>query len=210
MSSTSVTESTIHEIIGWGGEILVRGLSREQFFQLASHHPELRMERESNGNILIMTPVKGGSGFRENNLAYYLTDWCKRRQSGMVFSPSTGFDLPDGSIKSPDVAWISQEKLAQLTPEQLEEEFVKVVPDFIVELRSQSDPLAKLQDKIATTWIVNGVRLAWLIDPYGERVYVYRPEGGPEVIDGFDRDISGENVLPGFRMGLQEFKLLNK
>jgi Uma2 family endonuclease len=210
MASTAITGSAIHEIIEWGGEILVRGLSKEQFYQLAAQYPELRMEREKNGNILFMTPVKGGSGLRGNNLSYYLTDWCKKQKQGTIFSPSTGFDLPGGSIKSPDIAWISSEKMAQLSPEQIEKEFINVVPDFVAELRSESDPLSKLQNKMAKTWIANGVRLAWLIDPYEEKVHIYRADGSIEVVSDFDRQLSGESVLAEFQLDLSEFKLLGK
>ena len=126
----------------------------------------------------------------------------------MVFSPSTGFDLPDGSTKSPDVAWISKEKTEQLYTQQIEEKFISIIPDFIAELRSKSDQLKKLQKKVKETWIKNGVRLAWLIDPYEEKAYIYRADGSREVITGFDRQLSGEEVLPGFVLDLSRFRLL--
>lgn len=190
--------------------MVVKGLSKQQFYQLAEHHPELLMEREKNGDICIMTPVKGGSGFRENNLSYYLTDWAKKHEQGMVFSPSTGFDLPDGSVKSPDVAWISNEKVAHLQSQQIEEEFISIVPDFVAELRSKSDKLKKLQKKMKETWIKNGVRLAWLINPYEEKAYIYRGNGSKEVLPGFGRQLSGEDVLPGFALDLSQFRLFGR
>lgn len=202
--------SPIQEIVEFGGEVVVKGLSKQQFLQLSEHHPGLLMEREKNGDICIMTPVKGGSGFRENNLSYYLTDWAKKHEQGMVFSPSTGFDLPDGSVKSPDVAWISNEKVAHLQSQQIEEEFISIVPDFVAELRSKSDKLKKLQKKMKETWIKNGVRLAWLIDPYEEKAYIYRASGSKETRTGFDQELSGEDVLPGFALGLSQFRLLGK
>ncbi|MCB0582062.1 MAG: Uma2 family endonuclease [Phaeodactylibacter sp.] len=202
--------SPIQEIVELGGEVIVKGLSKQQFCKLAEHYPELLMEREKNGTIYIMTPVKGGSGFRESKLSYYLTDWAVKEGRGMVFSPSTGFDLPDGATKSPDVAWVSSEKMAQLRPEQVEEEFIPAVPDFVAELRSKSDRLKKLQKKMKETWIKNGVRLAWLIDPYEEKAYIYRADGSREAVAGFDRQLSGEEVLPGFVLALSEFRLLGK
>ncbi|MCB0567841.1 MAG: Uma2 family endonuclease [Phaeodactylibacter sp.] len=210
MASTASTAglSPIQEIVELGGEVVVKGLSKQQFLKLAEHYPELLMEREKNGNICIMTPVKGGSGFRENTLSYYLTDWAIKQEQGMVFSPSTGFDLPDGSTKSPDVAWISKEKTEQLYTQQIEEKFISIIPDFIAELRSKSDQLKKLQKKVKETWIKNGVRLAWLIDPYEEKAYIYRADGSREVITGFDRQLSGEEVLPGFVLDLSKFRLL--
>lgn len=209
MSPAVFAKSAIQEITEWGGEVLVKGLRKDQFYQLTARHPELLMEREKNGDIRIMTPVKGGSGLRENNLSYYLMDWCKKQKQGMAFSPSTGFDLPDGSIKSPDASWISEEKMAQLSPEKIENEYIKVVPDFVVELRSESDSIVKLRNKMSDTWIANGVRLGWLMDPYEEKVHIYREDGSIEIVSGFDKRLSGETVLPGFNLELSEFKLLS-
>lgn len=202
--------SPIQEIVELGGEVIVKGLSKQQFCKLAEHYPELLMEREKNGTIYIMTPVKGGSGFRENKLSYYLTDWSLKKEQGMVFSPSTGFDLPDGSTKFPDTAWISSEKSERLNTTTVEEEFISIIPDFIAELRPKSDDLKKLQKKMKETWIKNGVRLAWLIDPYEEKAYIYRADGSQEVIADFGQQLSGEDVAPGFVLDLSEFRLLGK
>ncbi|MCB9347288.1 MAG: Uma2 family endonuclease [Lewinellaceae bacterium] len=200
----------IQEIVELGGEIIVKGLSRQQFYELVERHPELLMEREKNGNISLMTPVKGGSGIRENKLSLRVGNFCEQHLGGQAFSPSTGFNLPDGSTKSPDVAWVSSQKMAQLRPEQIEEEFILAVPDFVAELRSKSDKLKKLKKKMEETWIGNGVRLAWLIDPYEEKAYIYRRNGGKEVVSGFDGQLSGEDVLPGFVLNLSEFRLFGK
>ena len=126
----------------------------------------------------------------------------------MVFSPSTGFDLPDGSTRSPDIAWIGPEKLHELSAEALENEFFSLVPDFVAELRSKSDALPRLQAKMTEAWIANGVRLAWLIDPYEEKAWIYRQDGSVEVVEGFDKKLSGEDLLPGFELALGEFRLL--
>ncbi len=210
-STTSEKQSfPFPEILQFGGEVIVRGLTKKQFIKIAGSYPEFQMERETNGDITIMAPVKGGSGIRENNLSTRVKMWQLQTKNGEVFSPSTGFDLPDGATKSPDVAWVSSEKMAQLTPKQVEETYIPVVPDFIGEVRSKSDVLKKLQDKMLNTWAANGVRLGWLIDPYDERVYVYKPEGLIEIVVGFDKKISGEDVLPGFELELQEFKLYGK
>jgi len=111
MATITTTKSVFQEIVELGGEMIAKGLSKKQFYQLTARYPELLMEREKDGNITIMAPVLGGSGRRENDLSYYVTDWSKRQKQGMVFSPSTGFDLPDGTTKSPDVAWLSRNKV---------------------------------------------------------------------------------------------------
>ncbi|TAK35424.1 MAG: Uma2 family endonuclease [Saprospiraceae bacterium] len=198
------------EVVEFGGEFVLRGMSKAAFIQISRRHPDLRMEREKNGDITIMAPVKGGSSIRENRLCTRVTNWRDKTKNGEVFNPSGGFDLPDGATKCPDVAWVSSEKMAQLTPEQVEDEFIPIVPDFIGEVRSKSDRLKRLQEKMLNTWVSNGVRLGWLIDPYDERVYVYREDGLFEVVKGFDNKISGEEVMPGFELDLSEFRLYGK
>ena len=173
-STTGSYLSPMQEIIELGGTVSVSGLSREQFFNLAARYPELLMEREKNGNITIMTPVKGGSGFRENTLSYHITHWNKTFEEGLVFSPSTGFNLPDSSTKSPDVAWISSEQMQQLSPNSIEEEFISVVPDFISEIRSKTAKLVRLKEKKRQNGMENGVEMAWQIDPYKEKVHMYQ------------------------------------
>ena len=116
-------------------------------------------------------------------------------KKGESFSPTTGFDLPDGSTRSPDASWVNQEKMDSMTGEQIENEFIPVVPDFIVELRSKSDRLKKVKEKMEKSWIANGVKLAWLIDPYKEKAYIYRIDGSIETITDFNQKLSGENIL---------------
>lgn len=196
------------EIFDLGGTCTIEGLSKEQFKHIAMRYPELQMEREPNGNINIMAPIKGGSGIRENKLNRRIGNWCEQHLGGETFSPSTGFDLPDGSTRSPDAAWVNQEKMDSLTGAQIENEFIPVVPDFIVELRSKSDRLKKVKEKMEKTWIANGVKLAWLIDPYQEKAYIYRTDGSIEIITDFNQKLSGEDVLVGFELDLSEFRVL--
>ena len=129
-----------------GGNLLVKGLDKNGFIALCGAYPELLMERDENGKITIISPVFGGSGFRESILNHRVRDWCEKHGKGQVGSSQIGFDLPDGSTRSPDTSWISEERLAELTPDQIEKRFIPVVPDFIVELRSASDSLKKLKN----------------------------------------------------------------
>lgn len=202
------TRSPLEEIAFLGPMILDRYFSKKEFTMLSGRFPDLQMERKKNGKIVIMSPVKAGSGHRESMVIFFLTLWWYQTRLGKTYSSSTGIELPDGAIKSPDCAWVSPERLAQTTPEEEEEAFLLVVPDFIVEVRSQSDRLAALKRKMTNTWMKNGVRLAWLIDPYSEKVYIYRQDGGSEIVKGFSgKKISGENILPGMELPLDELKL---
>jgi Uma2 family endonuclease len=193
-------------ILATGSLYSERALSKAEFLLISERFPELRMERESNGKITVMSPVKKGTGKRESNLHGFLFMWNYQTKAGELYSSSTGFDLPDGSTKSPDVAWISAEKAALAKPKD-DENFVTIVPDFVAEVRSSSDRLTKLQKKMENTWMKNGVQLGWLIDPYKEQVFVYRKGVKTEVVNGFSNTkLSGENVLPGFELNLEEFK----
>lgn len=193
-----------HQVLELGGEFIIRGLNKAQFIELSQANPNLRMEREVNGEILIMSPVKGGSGFRENRLATDVTNWSDAQENGMVFSSSTGFDMPSGATKSPDVAWICEDKLNQLTEASFENEFVQVIPDFVIEVRSATDALKKLKAKMGNVWMAGGVRLGWLIDAKKKTVWIYRPNKSVEKIEGFDKVLSGEEVLPEFSFALSK------
>ena len=199
------TINPIREIAELGPLILDKALSIEEFAALSARYPDLRMEREKSGKITIMSPVKFGSGNRESIPLIYLGAWWLLKKSGKPFSASAGFKLPDGAIKSPDCGWISDERLAQ-SPDQ--EVFLPVMPDFIVEVRSQTDRLAKLKKKMKNVWIKNGVRLAWLIDPYAEKAYVYRANGEVETVAGFEgKKLTGEEVMPGMELPLEELRI---
>lgn len=181
-------------------------VSRETFLALAERYPDLAMERDKNGITIIMSPVKRGSGKREFTLSGFLFMWNRQHRFGEAYSPSSGFDLPDGAFKQPDAAWISNERLAQ-APDAGEEAFITAVPDFVAEIRSGTDRLKKLQTKMTEVWMANGVRLAWLIDPYEEKVYLYRAGRDVEILEGFaGKKLSGEDVLPGFELPLDEMR----
>ena len=183
-----------------------RPLSKSEFTQLAERYPKLRMERDPDGTTILISPVKKGSGRRESSLHGLIFLWNYHKGNGEVYGPNGTYDLPNGATKMPDVSWISPERLAG-EPED-EESFIHIVPDFVAEIRSASDRLSKLQQKMKETWIANGVRLAWLIDPYEERAYIYREgQAEPEIVEGFsDRSLSGETVMPEFSLPLEKMK----
>lgn len=180
-------------------------LSDEEFFELCMANPDLNVERDKHKNIIIMSPITMLSGIFENELSFQLTLWNRQYQKGIVFSPSTGFTLPDTSILSPDVSWLLIEKWESLADAE-KNKFAKVVPDFIGEIRSKSDRLKDLKAKMED-WIANGVQLAWLLDPKNEEAYIYRADGSIDQVKGYDQMLSGEDVLRGFELDLAKFKV---
>lgn len=181
-------------------------LSWESFVALAEQYPKLTLERDKNGITAIMSPVRRGSGKRESTLLILIGAWYYAHHSGELHGPSSGFILPDGAFRQPDAAWISNERLEAAKPVN-EEEFISIVPDFVAEIRSGTDRLKKLQTKMEEVWMANGVRLAWLIDPYDEKAYIYRDGKAVETVEGFSgKKLSGEAVLPGFELPLDEMR----
>ncbi|MCP9236242.1 Uma2 family endonuclease [Lewinella sp. JB7] len=160
----------------------------------------MHAELEVDGRLKIMSPVGGLSGNRENEFNADLTLYA-RAQGGKAFSASTGFRLPDGSIRSPDAAYLSDAQLSQLSPEQFEK-FIPAGPVFIIEVLSVSDGLREAETKMRDTWIANGVRLAWLADVDNQRLWIYRADHSVELVSPLDRTITGEDVLPGFTFDL--------
>lgn len=180
-------------------------LSKEEFWAFCSLNPDLIVERERDGQITIISPVGFKTGERENILNAYLTIWAIENGLGTTTSPSTGFTLPSGEVKSSDASWISDDRLNGVEPDDLDR-FPELVPDFIVEIRSKSDNLKPLQRKMQDAWMANGVRLGWLIDVKGDQVFIYRADGSVEVIAELTGLISGEDVLPGFGFDLNRLR----
>lgn len=178
-----------------------RKLSLPEFAIFCAQNPDLVVEREADGKIIIMTPVGFLSGRRESRLIAYLTIWCIENGRGDTASSSTGFTLPNGSVRSPDAVWISDERIAHLTEEELEG-FPLLVPDFVAEIRSKSDDDRPLDKKMRETWMEQGVRLGWLIDTYLGEVRIYREDSTVEVLPIENTILSGEEIMPDFTFDL--------
>jgi Uma2 family endonuclease len=174
-------------------------LTREQFFRLCEINRDLRLERTAKGDIIVMPPTGGRTGARNQRLCTQLGRWADGDSSGVAFDSSTGFDLPNGAVRSPDAAWVRRARLASLTSEQ-KEEFLPLCPDFVVELLSPSDSLPMTQEKMAD-YLANGAQLGWLIDPRERRVHVYRVGVAVEIVDNASQ-LSGEPLLTGFVLDL--------
>ncbi|UOQ68261.1 Uma2 family endonuclease [Hymenobacter volaticus] len=185
---------------------VLANMSDDEFFDFCQLNSDLRIERTANHEILLMSPTGSRSGKRNARLAFQLGKWCEQHPNlGEYFDSNTGFTLPDTSVLSPDASWVSAEKWNALTTEQ-QDKFAPVCPEFVVELKSSSDSTKTLQAKMLD-WLRNGVQLAWLVVPETETAYIYRPgQPEPEVVQGFDNELSGEDILPGFRLRLAELR----
>ena len=175
------------------------GLTDEQFYRLCSNNRDWQFERNAKGELIIMPPVGGVSGNREADLITEVNIWNRQTKLGKVFSSSTIFRLPNGGDRSPDVAWVKLEKWESLTEEQ-QEKFPPICPDFVIELRSRTDSLKSLQEKMQE-YINSGLKLGWLINPQDEEVEVYRCNKQMELIK-LPASLSGEDILPGFILDL--------
>ncbi|MEH2444877.1 MAG: Uma2 family endonuclease [Nostoc sp.] len=176
-------------------------LTDDQFFQMCQKNRDYRFERTASGELLIMPPTGSDTGRRNVKITSQLDIWNSETNLGEVFDSSTGFTLPNGAERSPDASWVKVERWNALTPEQ-QEKFAPICPDFVVELRSRTDSLKELQEKMQE-YIENGAQLGWLIDRKNKRVEIYRLGKDVEILDN-PASLSGENVLPGFVLDLQQ------
>ncbi len=175
-------------------------LTDEQFYELCRKNPDVKFERNAKGELIIMPPTGGGTGNRNVEIATDFVIWNRQTRLGMCFDSSTCFKLPNGANRSPDVAWIAQDRWDALTPEE-QEKFPPIAPDFILELMSPSDTLRDSQDKMQE-YMENQVKLGWLINRKTRRVEIYRQGQAVEILES-PTTLSGENVLPGFILNLQ-------
>ena len=174
-------------------------MSREQFFQFCQLNSDLRIERNAEGSITVMTPAGGETGARGLFLSAALYRWAEEDGTGVAFDSSTGFDLPNGAMRAPDAAWVLRSRLARLSSGE-KERFLPLCPDFVIELLSPSDSRAAARRKMEE-YRANGARLGWLIDPARQQVAVYRADGSLEQRTEPDV-VTGETVLPGFSLDL--------
>ena len=175
-------------------------MTDEQFFEFCQINRDLHIERNQFGEISIMPPTGSETGNREGNIFGQLWLWSEQDGTGITFSSSTGFTLSTGAERSPDASWIKLERWNALSPEQ-QQKFAPICPDFVVELRSSSDNLKPLQEKMLEYMSEAGFQLGWLIDRKNRQVYIYRPGQEVECLDNPDM-VSGDRVLPGFSLNM--------
>jgi len=175
-------------------------LTDEQFFQLCQDNRDLRFERNANGDLIIMSPTGGETSNSNAGLTAQIWIWNEQNKLGKVFDSSGGFKLPNGAERSPDASWVKLERWNTLTDEE-RTKFIPLCPDFVIELRSPSDSLKALQEKMQE-YLDNGMRLGWLLDRKSRRVEIYRQGQEVEVLEN-PVTLSGEEVVPGFVMNLE-------
>jgi len=171
-------------------------LTDDQFYKLCRMHPDYKFERNAKGELLLMSPTGGETGNRNLDLSYQVQGWSRRHSNlGIAFDSSTCFKMPKGGNRSPDASWVKRERWEALTPEE-RRKFPPLCPDFVVELRSPTDSIREMREKMEE-YLENGALLGWLIDPERQIVEIYRPGREVEVLQS-PSTLSGEDVLPGF------------
>jgi Uma2 family endonuclease len=176
-------------------------MTDDELFELCVANKELRIERDENGQLIIMSPAGSFSSNLNFNLNALFGQWVyANSELGYGFDSSGGFVLPDKSMRSPDVAWVKKSRWEGLTLRE-QKKFAPICPDFVIELRSESDSLTELKIKMEK-WMRNGCQIAWLIDPTEKNAYIYKSGLSPQEIVGFDKKLSGEKLLPGFELDL--------
>ena len=176
-------------------------MSDEQFFAFCQLNRDVKIERNSHGEIVIMSPTGSETGNWNSLFNGVLFVWNNQTKLGKTFDSSTGFKLPNGATYGPDAAWMPREKWNSISAAD-KRKFAPLVPDFIMELRSPNDRLEPIQEKIAE-FIECGCKLAWLIDPHTQLTTVFRADGTESKVP-FDEPLNGEDVLPGFTVQLME------
>jgi len=177
-------------------------MTDEEFYEFCQRNQDFRFELDKEGNLIVMPPTFLETSRRNLKINVRLGAWAEKDNTGVAFESDGMFTLPNGAKRSPDAFWILNEKYYALSEEEREERFARIVPDFVIELRSKSDNLRNLQSKMSE-YIENAVRLGWLIDPYERRVDVYRADESVEILEN-PQKVSGEAVLPGFELDLTE------
>ena len=172
----------------------------EQLFEFCRINRGWRIERTAEGDLEIMVPTGGETSNRNSIINHQLAGWTLQDGTGVSFDSSGGFVLPNGAMRSPDALWVNSQRLADLTAEQ-KRKFLPLCPDFVVELRSPSDPLATVQAKMSE-YVENGARLGWLIDPEERKIHVYESDKVARVLE-HPSEISGDPVLSGFVLDLR-------
>jgi Uma2 family endonuclease len=177
-------------------------MTDDELFELCAANKELRIERDEEGQLIIMSPAGGITGNLNFKLTTIFGEWVEKNSHlGYGFDSATGFRLNDKSMRSPDVSFVKKENWEVLTLAE-QEKFAPVCPDFVIELRSKSDSLSQLKNKMAK-WISNGCQVGWLIDPIEKKSYIYKPKENVVEVIGFDKKLNGADLLPDFELDLK-------
>jgi Uma2 family endonuclease len=200
--------ATLHFIAGYDFDLkgtLFERMTDDEFMDFCTQNTHLRIERKANGEIIIGMPNYSKTGAIGSEVNRQLANWNWSTKRGIAFDASAGFRLKSGAMRAGDAHWISHESWNVLTSEE-QGKFAQICPDFVIEIKSETDTLEVLQEKMTEDWISNGCKLAWLIDPETETSYIYYIDGNVEMVKGFDKKLSGEKILEGFELNLSELK----
>ena len=178
-----------------------RKMTPDEFWEFCARNRKIRAELTKEGDVIIMPPTGFETGDWNVEIIRQLGNWAKQDGSGITTDSNAGYVLPSGATYAPDAAWTLRERLRDFSSEE-RSRFLRLCPDFVVELRSPSDNPRRLLEKM-DEWLENGARLAWLVDPYKKQVHIYRPDREPEILE-YPTRVSGEDVLPGFVLDLTE------
>jgi Uma2 family endonuclease len=174
-------------------------MTDEEFAELCSEHPDLFFEMSAEGELIVALPPYSLTGIRQGKIFAQLNQWAEQDGRGIAGEASTAFVLPNGARRSPDAAWIRKERIRQLDAKMIER-YWHLCPDFVIELRSQTDRLRTIREKMRE-WVENGAQLAWLIDPETRSVEIYRSTAEPELLTTPER-LLGEGLVEGFLLQL--------
>ncbi len=180
---------------------LIEQMTSEQFYEFCLANRDLRIERSATGEVIIMPPAFSDTGNRNVKVAVQLGNWAEKDGTGETFDSSAGFTLPNGATRSPDASWIRSERWNALTDDQ-KSSFAPICPDFVMELRSSSDRLSTLQNKMQE-YIDNGALLGLLIDRKARTVHLYRPQQTPQILEN-PTEVSANPELPGFTLNMSK------
>jgi Uma2 family endonuclease len=172
-------------------------MSDEELMRFSAANEVLRVERDANGEILVMTPAGSRTSRMNMRIGRLLDEWAEADGRGVAFDSNGGFSLPDGSMRAADAAWVALPRWKALSDAD-QSRYAPLCPDFVIELRSPTDSLTELREKMQQ-WIANGAQLAWLIDPIERAVSIYRPGEQPEVHQ-HSTSVQGNGVMAGFEL----------
>lgn len=198
--SAVITEKIVEPMVLHFQQVLKK-LNEKEFEQFCYDNKDMRIELTKEGDLIVMPPTGGETGIRNFSLVVQFGIWAEKNGTGYGFDSSTLFTLPNGAKRSPDLSWIKKERWDALTKKE-QKKFSPICPDFVVELRSETDSLKTLQEKMKE-YIENGAQLGWLIDPIKKKVYVYRPNKNVEELEN-PESVSGEPLLRSFTLNIQK------
>ena len=175
-------------------------MTDEELMRFCAANDAVRVERAANGELIVMTPAGSKTSKMNLRIGRLLDEWAEEDGRGVAFDSNGGFTLPDGSMRAADAAWVNKRKWDALSDRD-QRRYAPLCPDFVIELRSDSDRMPDLEAKMAE-WVANGAEVAWLIDPIRRVVAIYRPGDGAEVLAD-PTSVQGTGPISGFELVMQ-------